>query len=163
MGDATLGIWKNARINYHDITWYNHLGILQLSSVITVVGIVCCENSCITVVIFQGYDWHEVKVLYKQNMLTCKGSYRHMKKKDIQSLVSRLLMMWKEMQYSWHLNNSKQPFGDWTAIPIHITDKHPNGNYLHGPLARYVKLRVAHAPGMLGAFCPPLTSKETAS
>ena len=26
----------------------------------------------------------------------------------------------------------------------------------HGPLARYVKLRVAHAPGMPGTFSPPL-------
>ena len=25
----------------------------------------------------------------------------------------------------------------------------------HGPLTRYVKLRVAHAPGMPGTFCPP--------
>ena len=33
----------------------------------------------------------------------------------------------------------------------------------HGPLTRYVKLRVAHAPGMPGTISPPLTSKETAS
>ena len=31
-----------------------------------------------------------------------------------------------------------------------------------GPLTRYVKLWVAHAPGMLGTFSPPPTSKETA-
>ena len=34
---------------------------------------------------------------------------------------------------------------------------------LHGPLTRYVKLCVAHAPGMPGTFSPPPTSKETAS
>ena len=33
----------------------------------------------------------------------------------------------------------------------------------NGPLARYVKLRTAHAPGMPGMFSPPLTSKKTAS
>ena len=33
----------------------------------------------------------------------------------------------------------------------------------HGPLTRYVKLRVAHAPGMPGTFPLPPTSKETAS
>ena len=33
----------------------------------------------------------------------------------------------------------------------------------YGPLTRYVKTRVAHAPGMSGAFFPPSTSKETAS
>ena len=33
----------------------------------------------------------------------------------------------------------------------------------NGPLTRYVKLRVAHAPGMSGTFSPPPTSKETAS
>ena len=31
----------------------------------------------------------------------------------------------------------------------------------HGPLTRYVKLRVVHAPGMPGTFSPP-TSNETA-
>ena len=33
----------------------------------------------------------------------------------------------------------------------------------HGPLTRYVKLRVAHAPEMAGTFSPQQTSKETAS
>ena len=33
----------------------------------------------------------------------------------------------------------------------------------HGPLTRYVKLLVAHAPGMPGMFSTPLTTKETAS
>ena len=33
----------------------------------------------------------------------------------------------------------------------------------HGPLIRYAKLRVAPAPGMLGTFFPPPTSKETDS
>ena len=34
---------------------------------------------------------------------------------------------------------------------------------LYGPFIRYVKLRVAHAPGMPGTFSPSPTSKETAS
>ena len=34
---------------------------------------------------------------------------------------------------------------------------------VHGPLTRYVKFRMAHAPGMPGTFSPPPTSKETAS
>ena len=33
----------------------------------------------------------------------------------------------------------------------------------HEPLTRYVKLQVAHTPGMPGTFSPPLTSKETAT
>ena len=33
----------------------------------------------------------------------------------------------------------------------------------NGPITSYVNLGVAHAPGMLGTFSPPLTSKETAS
>ena len=33
----------------------------------------------------------------------------------------------------------------------------------YGPLTRYVKLRVAHGPGMLGTFFPSPTSKETSS
>ena len=31
---------------------------------------------------------------------------------------------------------------------------------MHGPLTRYVKLRVAHAPGMPGTFSPHPTSKK---
>ena len=31
----------------------------------------------------------------------------------------------------------------------------------NGTLTKYVKLRVAHAPGIPGTFCPPLTSKGT--
>ena len=31
-----------------------------------------------------------------------------------------------------------------------------NKIYFHGPLTRYVKLRVAHVPGMPGTFSPPL-------
>ena len=34
---------------------------------------------------------------------------------------------------------------------------------VHGPIARYVKLRPAYAPGKHGTFSPPPTSKETAS
>ena len=33
----------------------------------------------------------------------------------------------------------------------------------HGPLTRYVKLLVAHAPGMPGTFSPPPTSQEPVS
>ena len=33
----------------------------------------------------------------------------------------------------------------------------------HGPLTRYVKLRIAHEPGMPGTFSPPLTSGEFAN
>ena len=37
-----------------------------------------------------------------------------------------------------------------------ILGRHRRGIWLsHGPLARYVKLRVAHAPGMPGTFSPP--------
>ena len=33
----------------------------------------------------------------------------------------------------------------------------------NGPITRYVKWRVAHAPGMPGTFSPPPTSNQTAS
>ena len=35
-------------------------------------------------------------------------------------------------------------------------------NLMHGPLTRYVKLRVAHALGLPGTLSPPPTWKETA-
>ena len=46
----------------------------------------------------------------------------------------------------------------------------PCGNHIsisvkevYEPLTRYIKLRIAHAPGIPGTFSPPPTSKETAS
>ena len=61
----------------------------------------------------------------------------------------------------------------WVNIPQHTIKKFLDASlgrwriigYCFGnwPLARYVKPWVAHAPGMLGAFSPPLTSKETVS
>ena len=38
----------------------------------------------------------------------------------------------------------------------------PMGWLHHGPLTRYAKLRLAHAPRIPGTFSPSLTSKETA-
>ena len=34
---------------------------------------------------------------------------------------------------------------------------------IHGPLTRYIKLRIAHALGMSETFSPPPTPKQTAS
>ena len=56
--------------------------------------------------------------------------------------------------------SAASPFADT------VITKAESRNYTgtaHGPLTRYVKLRVAHAPGMPGTFSPPPTSKETAS
>ena len=44
-----------------------------------------------------------------------------------------------------------------------LVSKHIFINRFNGPLTRYVKLRVAHAPGMPGALSSPPTSKENAS
>ena len=41
--------------------------------------------------------------------------------------------------------------------------KNPVITKANGPLTRYVKLWVAHAPGISRTFSPPPTSKETAS
>ena len=36
----------------------------------------------------------------------------------------------------------------------------PRNPFGHGPLTRYAKLRVAHAPGMPGTFSPPLRKSD---
>ena len=50
---------------------------------------------------------------------------------------------------------------------IDLTKISPRGasilHRLNGPLARYVQLRVADAPGMPGTFSSPITSNETVS
>ena len=44
----------------------------------------------------------------------------------------------------------------WTNKIIYLSMYH------HRPLARYVKLRVVHAPGMPGKFSPPIGSHTNA-
>ena len=46
-------------------------------------------------------------------------------------------------------------------MPSFHLDFNAKETSFHGPLARYIKLRVAHAPGMLGTFSPPTTSKRS--
>ena len=52
-----------------------------------------------------------------------------------------LLLPWQRL-----INHTDQP---------HIHQSKFVSRLSHGPLARYVKLRVEHAPGMLGTFSPP--------
>ena len=47
---------------------------------------------------------------------------------------------------------------------LHLQRAQLDGYFrLHGPLTRYVKLWVAHVPGMPGTFSTPPTSMETAA
>ena len=56
---------------------------------------------------------------------------------------------------------------EWSLVcpkqtPSHNTSQwYPSEVCQHGPLTRYVKSRVAHAPGRPGTFFPPPNSKET--
>ena len=50
-----------------------------------------------------------------------------------------------------------QMAADNSRVKNNVYDEVPTWKrFLHGPLTRYVKLRVAHAPGMRGTFSPPL-------
>ena len=40
-------------------------------------------------------------------------------------------------------------------VSLAITGPKMQYDHVHGPLARYVKVRIAHAPGMPGTFTPP--------
>ena len=54
----------------------------------------------------------------------------------------------------------------WTYAGFQWSNWNKRGQFyevVHGPLTRYIKLRVAHAPGMPGTFSPPSTSEEAAS
>ena len=61
--------------------------------------------------------------------------------------------------YRWSIINIK-----WVMSPgEYCCDYYPgtlsSSSTGNGPLTRYVQLRVAHAPGMLGTFSPPPTSR----
>ena len=56
------------------------------------------------------------------------------------------------MSIYWH------PFNQLSRSILNVSsveDQVQFGFLFHGPLTRYVKLRVAHAPGMPGTFSPP--------
>ena len=51
-----------------------------------------------------------------------------------------------------------------TSISVRFISRHSNSLHWHcgyGPLARYPKLWVAHAPGMPGTFSPPLQVSDS--
>ena len=68
-----------------------------------------------------------------------------------------------------HIHASPTGFNELTAKkPMDLKWPSRSLNFIlddiiNGPLIRYVKLRVAYAPGMPGKFPPSPTSKETAS
>ena len=69
-------------------------------------------------------------------------------------------LRWHEITFGEYNKCSKTlPVGDVSGVPK-IGDRGEAAvDGCHGPLARYVKLRVVHALGMLGTLSPPSTSK----
>ena len=66
--------------------------------------------------------------------------------------------------YTGSTVKDKMPFCETRDIFfMYIVTFITSNDVFYGPLTRYVKLRVAHAPGMPGTFSPPPISKETAS
>ena len=63
------------------------------------------------------------------------------------------------MSHVWRFVMGTGGFHSWSVGNAESVPCHDILVYRHGPLARYVKLRVAHAPGMSGSFSlPPLVS-----
>ena len=70
-----------------------------------------------------------------------------------------LTTSWTLFFYRWSIIDIK-----WVMSPgEYCCDYYPgtlsSSSTGNGPLTRYVQLRVAHAPGMLGTFSPPPTSR----
>ena len=63
----------------------------------------------------------------------------------------------------WRIKNIYSHFESYLGFDLIQVDQINCGITMNGPLTKYVKLPVAHAPGMPGTFSPPPTSKETAS
>ena len=62
--------------------------------------------------------------------------------------------------YIEHLESSRYQS---CATGSTVSYRYDSFSAANGPLIKYVKLRLAHAPGMPETFSPSLTSKETAS
>ena len=77
-------------------------------------------------------------------------------------IKSSLLSHWLAFLSFWYIKCAREP-------QIGACHHAPSGKWVrvwwcaNGPLTRYVKLRVTHAPGMRGTVSAPPTSKETAS
>ena len=97
---------------------------------------------------------------------------------SIKTFLPGIGFTWKKLRRSWdrlifimgiptrvrrHLyietvpSSLRTPPDSWTGSPAHMNHTGLSMNRLphHEPLARYVKLQVAHAPGMPGTFSPP--------
>ena len=91
---------------------------------------------------------HTLPLEMKQSIVTCLENLRdHIAKILVTSQLKELLhSIWLHgTQITSQLNK---------RTPFHRT------THRHGPLTRYVKLQVAHAPGMPGTFSPAANFKE---
>ena len=65
----------------------------------------------------------------------------------------KIYLILEAFLHSYNMYLSLEPEGN---LPHRVVEW-----WRHGPLTKYVKLRIAHVPGMPRTFSPPLTSKET--
>ena len=89
--------------------------------------------------------------LKNNNVYICKSISKH-----------RVNLICRRVLY-FALNHTNKLCNSWNAVwnPwvqslfLHSQQWPPCSPCMHGPLTRYVKFRVAHAPGMPGTFSPP--------
>ena len=111
------------------------------------------------------HNWSCVQRNYVGGFIV-QWNYQNLPECVLLPLVSNTIIfnviniLWKHKTYVyfchlWHSDGADSCMEDKNLFIVH-------GQY-NGPLTRYVKLRVAHAPGMPGTFSPPPNSKENAS
>ena len=90
--------------------------------------------------------FHHIHIMIHQSMMRRKlGSSSNGRSWKEEMLCPMQRVIWRMIKYGCRRN--------LRYVTLHE----------HGPLTRYAKLRVGHAPGMPGTFSPPPTSNETTS
>ena len=91
----------------------------------------------------------------------CRVNYRWLTTNDANKVIYMVMRIFRSIALHSGWKGVKMPLRRLDDTPLYkpmLTQW-----WHHGPLTTYVKLRVAHAPGMPGTFSPLPTSKEAAS
>ena len=127
------------------------------------------RNLCIAAVVVLYISIYEN---FKLKLCTCApsmalGTPTKLQLEILTIIVVSVIASFRNIFLESSQNISETTPGTWsTLVPVTIQLQskelccHKCTNCIcHGPLTRYAKLRVAHAPGMPGTISPPPTSK----
>ena len=109
-----------------------------------------CMDFWVLVIMIQGYMWWEMPLWQEpRDHASAPGRHTHKKRNSKHNnRMSRSILLKLYNAISCFNKRLNGTFPWYLQAPLYLKS-------VNGPLTRYAKLRVVHAPGMPGTFSPP--------